>query len=195
MLSTVMARSCDAASRDRGAGLAYVGRMIEYQIIDAALFPAMSVALLAGALSFLSPCVLPIVPPYLAYMSGVSVADIEAGGEGRRKGILAALFFVLGLSTIFILLGFTASAFGSLFLQYQTQLAQASGVVVIIFGLHFLASSAFRSLIRKHDWSPDNRADQPLVPTCWVWPLPLAGHPASGRSWGRSCPWRPPRRR
>ncbi len=118
--------------------MAYVGRMIEYQIIDAALFPAMSVALLAGALSFLSPCVLPIVPPYLAYMSGVSVADIEAGGAGRRRGVIAALFFVLGLSTIFILLGFTASAFGSMFLQYQTQLAQASGVVVIIFGLHFL---------------------------------------------------------
>ncbi|GGC03275.1 cytochrome C biogenesis protein CcdA [Marivita lacus] len=118
--------------------MAYVERMLEFQIIDAALFPAMSIALLAGALSFLSPCVLPIVPPYLAYMSGVSVADIEAGGEGRRKGVMAALFFVLGLSTIFILLGFTASAFGSLFLQYQTQLAQASGVVVIIFGLHFL---------------------------------------------------------
>jgi len=135
---TAMARSCDASSRDSADGLAYVDVMLEFQIIDAALFPAMSVALLAGALSFLSPCVLPIVPPYLAYMSGVSVADIEAGGEGRRKGVIAALFFVLGLSTIFILLGFTASAFGSLFLQYQTQLAQASGVVVIIFGLHFL---------------------------------------------------------
>ncbi|MEN8660410.1 MAG: cytochrome c biogenesis protein CcdA, partial [Marivita sp.] len=80
--------------------------MLEFQIIDAALFPAMSIALLAGALSFLSPCVLPIVPPYLAYMSGVSVADMEQGGSGRRKAVISALFFVLGLSTIFILLGF-----------------------------------------------------------------------------------------
>jgi cytochrome c-type biogenesis protein len=115
-----------------------MSEMLEFQIIDAALFPAMSIALLAGALSFLSPCVLPIVPPYLAYMSGVSVADMEQGGSGRRKAVISALFFVLGLSTIFILLGFTASAFGAFFLEYQTQLAQASGVVVILFGLHFL---------------------------------------------------------
>ncbi len=137
-LSTGLARSCDPASRDSAQGLAYVGDMLEFQIIDAALFPAMSIALLAGALSFLSPCVLPIVPPYLAYMSGVSVADMEQGGSGRRKAVISALFFVLGLSTIFILLGFTASAFGAFFLEYQTQLAQASGVVVILFGLHFL---------------------------------------------------------
>lgn len=102
----------------------------------------MSVALLAGALSFLSPCVLPIVPPYLAYMSGVSVAEMEQGGSGRRRGVIAALFFVLGLSTIFILLGFTASAFGAFFLEYQAILAKVSGVVVILFGLHFL--SVFR---------------------------------------------------
>ena len=118
--------------------MAYVGAMLDIQIIDAALMPAMTVALLAGALSFLSPCVLPIVPPYLAYMSGVSVAEMEAGGQGRRRAVISALFFVLGLSTIFILLGFTASAFGAFFLEYQTILARASGVVVILFGLHFL---------------------------------------------------------
>ena len=137
-LSTALPRSCDPTPRDSAQRLAYVGDMLEFQIIDAALFPAMSIALLAGALSFLSPCVLPIVPPYLAYMSGVSVADMEQGGSGRRKAVISALFFVLGLSTIFILLGFTASAFGAFFLEYQTQLAQASGVVVILFGLHFL---------------------------------------------------------
>ncbi|MFZ5963911.1 cytochrome c biogenesis CcdA family protein [Thalassococcus sp. BH17M4-6] len=112
--------------------------MFGIEIIDAGLLPAMFVALLAGVISFLSPCVLPIVPPYLAFMSGVSVAEMQAGGSARMRAGLAALFFVLGLSTVFLLLGFTASAFGAFFLQNQVLLAQISGVVVIVFGLHFL---------------------------------------------------------
>jgi cytochrome c-type biogenesis protein len=98
----------------------------------------MFVALAAGVISFLSPCVLPIVPPYLAYMSGVSMAELKDEATARRKGILAALFFVLGLSTVFLFLGFTASAFGAFFLQNQELFAKISGVMVIIFGLHFL---------------------------------------------------------
>ncbi len=109
--------------------------MIGFDIIDAALLPAMAIALAAGLLSFLSPCVLPIVPPYLAYMGGVTLNDPSDRG---RRAILPALFFVLGLSTVFLLLGFTASAFGAFFLQYQTLFARMSGVVVIVFGLHFL---------------------------------------------------------
>lgn len=109
--------------------------MIGFDIIDAALVPAMLIALAAGLLSFLSPCVLPIVPPYLAYMGGITLNDPSAR-SGRA--VLPALFFVLGLSTVFLLLGFTASAFGSFFLEYQTLFARVSGVVVIVFGLHFL---------------------------------------------------------
>jgi len=116
--------------------------MFGIEIIDAGLLPAMLVALIAGLISFLSPCVLPIVPPYLAYMSGVSIGDMQSPGVARRKAIVAALFFVMGLSTVFLLLGFTASAFGAFVLQNQELFAQVSGVVVIIFGLHFL--SVFR---------------------------------------------------
>ncbi|MHA6345842.1 cytochrome c biogenesis CcdA family protein [Roseivivax sp. CAU 1761] len=112
--------------------------MFGIEIIDAALLPAMLVALSAGLISFLSPCVLPIVPPYLAFMSGVSLGEVEAGGAARRKAVTAAGFFVLGLSTVFLLLGFTASAFGAFFLQNQVLLARAAGVVVMVFGLHFL---------------------------------------------------------
>jgi cytochrome c-type biogenesis protein len=115
--------------------------MFGIEIIDAALLPAMLVALLAGVLSFLSPCVLPIVPPYLAYMGGISMGEMTGqGGQAvaRRRVIVPALFFVMGLSTIFLLLGFTASAFGSFVLQNQLLLARISGVVIIIFGLHFL---------------------------------------------------------
>ena len=112
--------------------------MFGIEIIDASLLPAMTIALLAGIVSFLSPCVLPIVPPYLAYMSGVSLNDMGSERSARRRAIIAALFFVMGLSTVFLILGFTASAFGAFFLQNQIVFSQISGVVVIIFGIHFL---------------------------------------------------------
>ncbi len=112
--------------------------MFGIDIIDASLLPAMIIALFAGVISFLSPCVLPIVPPYLAYMSGVSLNDMSSEAAARRRAIIAALFFVMGLSTVFLILGFTASAFGAFFLQNQILFSQISGVVVIIFGIHFL---------------------------------------------------------
>lgn len=116
--------------------------MFGIDIIDAGLLPAMFVALLAGLISFASPCVLPIVPPYLAYISGVSVSDLSNNSKDRQQIIITALFFVLGLSTVFLLLGFTASVIGAFFLQNQLMFSRISGVVVIIFGLHFL--SVFR---------------------------------------------------
>ncbi len=113
--------------------------MFGIEIIDAGLLPAMLVALIAGVISFLSPCVLPIVPPYLAYMSGVSIeAMAERHTPSRRRAVTAALFFVMGLSTVFLILGFTASAFGAFFLQNQVLFAQVSGLVIVVFGLHFL---------------------------------------------------------
>ena len=112
--------------------------MFGIDIISAGLAPAMIVALLAGIISFLSPCVLPIVPPYLAFMSGVSVPEMQGTRAGRRQTSIAALFFVMGLSTIFLLLGFTASVFGAFFLQNQVLFGQIAGVVIIVFGLHFL---------------------------------------------------------
>jgi len=112
--------------------------MFGIEIIDAGLLPAMLIALVAGVISFLSPCVLPIVPPSLAYMSGVSLGDMSNVATARRRATIAALFFVLGLSTVFLILGFTASVFGAFFLQNQVLFAKISGVVVIIFGLHFL---------------------------------------------------------
>ncbi len=111
--------------------------MFGIEIIDAALLPAMLVALFAGLISFLSPCVLPIVPPYLAYMSGVSLADLNRA-DAKRSALGPAAFFVLGLSTVFLLLGFAASAVGTLFLQYQGWFNTIAGVIVMIFGAHFV---------------------------------------------------------
>ncbi|RZV98288.1 MAG: cytochrome c biogenesis protein CcdA, partial [Rhodobacteraceae bacterium] len=111
--------------------------MFGIDIIDASLLPAMTVALLAGLLSFLSPCVLPIVPPYLAYMGGISVT--EMGEESsRRRIMLPASFFVLGLSTVFLFLGFTASTFGRFFLQNQDWFVTIAGLLIMVFGAHFL---------------------------------------------------------
>ena len=109
--------------------------MFGIDLIDAAFLPAAMVAMLAGILSFLSPCVLPVVPPYLAYMTGVGVSGLR---QGERSAVVPALFFVLGLSTVFLLMGMAASAFGRMFLQYQDWLARGAGVVVIVMGLHFL---------------------------------------------------------
>lgn len=111
--------------------------MFGIEIMDAALLPAMIVALMAGLVSFLSPCVLPIVPPYLAYMSGVSLSDMGRSGN-RWKTLLPAIFFVLGLSTIFLILGFTASAIGTLFLAWQGWFNTIAGIIVMVLGAHFV---------------------------------------------------------
>ena len=112
--------------------------MFGIEIGDAGLLLAMMIALLGGALSFLSPCVLPIVPPYLAYMSGITVGELSGEGAERRRPILPAIFFVLGLSTVFLLMGAAASAMGQAIRAWDQELAMAAGIVIMIFGLHFL---------------------------------------------------------
>jgi cytochrome c-type biogenesis protein len=109
--------------------------MFGIDIFDAALIPALAVALIAGVLSFLSPCVLPIVPPYIAYMGGVTLTE---AGERPARALWPAAMFVLGLSTVFLLLGFAASAVGRLFLENQPLFARLAGAAIVIFGLHFL---------------------------------------------------------
>jgi cytochrome c-type biogenesis protein len=108
--------------------------MFGIDIFDLTLMPALLIAAAAGVLSFLSPCVLPIVPPYIAYMSGIGVAEIGH----RNRALLPALFFVLGLSTVFLLLGFTASALGRFFALNQGWFVTASGLVIMVFGAHFV---------------------------------------------------------
>jgi cytochrome c-type biogenesis protein len=125
-------------ARDAARYSVYVWPMFGIEIIDAALLPAIFVALLAGVISFLSPCVLPIVPPYIAYMSGISLNELSQDGAQRARALVPALFFVLGLSTVFIFLGFTASALGRAFLQYQDWFNTVAGVLVMAFGAHFV---------------------------------------------------------
>ncbi len=123
--------------------------MFGIDVFDAGLIMALSIAFGAGILSFLSPCVLPIVPPYLAYMGGISMQELTAEGERSRRAILPALFFFMGLSTVFLLLGFTASTMGHLFLSNAELFGRIAGGVVILFGLHFLGVFRLPFLMRE----------------------------------------------
>ncbi|MFN4099705.1 MAG: cytochrome c biogenesis CcdA family protein [Pararhodobacter sp.] len=122
--------------------------MFGIDLFDAALMPSLMVALLAGLLSFLSPCVLPIVPPYLAYMSGISMRELSES-RGVSPATVPALFFVMGLSTVFLFLGFTASSLGRMFLTHRELFSQIAGVVVIVMGLHFLGLFRLPFLMRE----------------------------------------------
>ncbi len=123
--------------------------MFGFDVIDAALLPALFIALVAGIISFLSPCVLPIVPPYLAYMGGISMPDMLDKSKKSRAAVTASIFFALGLSTVFIFLGFTASAFGQVFLRNQELFGQIAGGVIILFGLHFIGLIKLPFLYRE----------------------------------------------
>ncbi len=109
-------------------------------------------ALIAGLVSFLSPCVLPLVPPYLVYMAGTSLerlADRESKPRVRRETVLAAVLFVLGFSTVFVALGASASVIGSLIRVYSGPLATVAGIVIIVMGLHFLGLTPIAFLMRE----------------------------------------------
>ncbi len=94
----------------------------------------------AGLLSFLSPCVLPLAPPYLCYLAGTSVEALaqESEGAARRDILLASLLFVAGFSTVFVTLGATASVFGALLRQWSYPLSIAAGLGIMAMGAHFL---------------------------------------------------------
>ncbi len=111
-------------------------------------------ALIAGALSFLSPCVLPLVPPYLCYMAGISVEQfredkVAKAAATRRAVMLAALLFTLGFATVFVALGAGASSIGTLLRQHLDVLAKVGGVIIIIMGLNFLGLFRIGLLARE----------------------------------------------
>ncbi len=109
-------------------------------------------AMIAGVISFLSPYVLPLVPPYLVYLTGTSLerlADAEPEPRVRGETLAAAMLFVLGFSTVFVALGAGASMIGGLLRAYSSQLAIVAGIAIIIMGLHFLGLTRFALLMRE----------------------------------------------
>jgi cytochrome c-type biogenesis protein len=109
------------------------------------------VAVLGGLISFLSPCVLPLVPPYLSYLAGATFDQLEGGEDAgvRRRAVLASLLFVAGFSTVFVALGATASALGQVVRQHMDTLATLAGLAIIVMGLHFLGVFRIALLYRE----------------------------------------------
>jgi cytochrome c-type biogenesis protein len=98
-------------------------------------------ALVAGLLSFASPCVLPLVPPYLCFLAGTSInelSDEEVSNEAWGRVVMAALAFVAGFATVFVALGASASIIGSFVTGHLDVLAKVAGIIIIVLGLHFL---------------------------------------------------------
>ncbi len=105
------------------------------QASSGSLLLAIPVALIAGLVSFFSPCVIPLLPGYLSYATGLSGADLEHARRGRM--LAGAVLFVLGFSAVYVLVGFTAGSFGTWLIRSRTQLEIVLGVVMVLLGLAF----------------------------------------------------------
>jgi len=112
-----------------------------------------AVAFAAGFLSYLSPCLLPLIPSFIAYISGVSFSDLKdpsgSKGETRRKTIVHSLLFILGFSIVFILLGLTATVVGKALWQYQKAIRIVGGVLIVLFGLSLMGILKFDFLLKE----------------------------------------------
>lgn len=108
---------------------------------------------LAGLVSFLSPCVLPLVPPYLGYLGGTTVSQMSGdqgvSRETYRRIVMTAIIFVLGFTTVFVGLGAGASVFGKFIQTYKAELSFVAGLVIVLFGLHFLGLLKIPLLYRE----------------------------------------------
>ena len=112
---------------------------------------SLAAAFLGGLISFLSPCVLPLVPPYLSFLAGTTFDRLAAGDDSavRARAVAASLLFVAGFSTVFVLLGATASALGQFIRQYLDVLGTIAGLAIIAMGLHFLGLFRIGLLFRE----------------------------------------------
>jgi len=107
-----------------------------------------TIAFGAGVLSFLSPCVLPLVPSYLSFVTGMSLEDLQKGVD-RRATLVHSLLFVAGFTGIFLLLGASASFLGQFFKVYEVWIARVGGLVIMILGLHLAGALRLTPLMRE----------------------------------------------
>jgi cytochrome c-type biogenesis protein len=123
-------------------------------------------ALLAGTLSFVSPCVLPLVPGYLSFISGVSLEGAQIGdglpGGTTRRVFLASIAFVLGFTAVFVALGASASGIGALVNDKQWILSKIAGVAVILFGLHTMGLLRINALYRQAQFDVKRKPAGPI---------------------------------
>jgi cytochrome c-type biogenesis protein len=115
-----------------------VGEWFSSTVLQGSLLLAVPVALVAGAVSFFSPCVVPLLPGYVSYMTGLSGADLEAPRGSRGKLLAGSVLFVLGFTVVFLTFGMVFGALGSWFAAYQDTITRVMGVVTIVLGLAFV---------------------------------------------------------
>jgi len=108
----------------------------------------------AGLLSFLSPCVLPLIPSYVTFVTGLSLEDVQ---RSRKTALVHALFFVAGFSLIFLALGATATAVGRLLLLHRQWISRVGGVLVVLLGLYLLGAFNMRFLARERRFHISNK--------------------------------------
>src|SRR5690349_22460894 len=119
------------------------------QASSGSLVLAIPVALIAGLVSFFSPCVIPLLPGYLSYATGLSGADLEHARRGRM--LAGALLFVLGFTAVYVLLGWVSGSIGSWLVEWRHQLETVLGVLTILLGLAFMGLVPFMQRdIRVH---------------------------------------------
>lgn len=110
-------------------------------------------AALAGLLAFFTPCILPMVPFYLSYMAGLSMAELRGEDQiapgAQRRLFVSAVFFALGVTTIFMLMGMGATALGQVFRDWMDVLRYAAAALIFVFGLHFLGVIRIGILYRE----------------------------------------------
>lgn len=148
---------------------ASIGSWFADQASSGSLLLAIPVALIAGAVSFFSPCVLPLLPGYLSYITGLSGADIATGGSTGVRGrmFMGALLFVLGFAAVFVAIGGAFGELGYYLLEYQRTLTKVLGALVILLGLVFLG--VFRVPWLQRDFRVHS------VPFVGLWAAPFLG--------------------
>ena len=146
-------------------------------------------AFLAGIVSFLSPCVLPVVPAYLVFISGVTMEELASQGasRARRKAFFHSIYFSAGFLAVFMTLGASATVFGQAFNRLLPEVSRLGGLVIIVFGLFLLG------WIRLPSLAKDLRFQLKARPSSYVGTLGAgiifarAGPPVLVHFWARSC--------
>lgn len=136
------------------------------QALSGSLVLAIPVALVAGLVSFFSPCVIPLLPGYLSYATGLSGADLANGVAGTRRGrmFLGSVLFVLGFSTVFVILGTASGALGSWLFEWQDQITVVLAIVMIVLGLAFAGwLPILQRDVRVHQFPAVGLAAAPVI--------------------------------
>lgn len=140
-----------------------MGELVK-EALGGSMLLAVPVAVLAGLASFFSPCVLPLLPGYLSFATGLSAADVLEGTGSKRRTLLGTVLFVLGFAVVFVITGATMGGLGSLLVSHQRTISMVMGVLTIVMGLMFMGVLPIgRREVRLHRMPRAGIAAAPLL--------------------------------